>query len=86
MVKTLRRAAVVALLSLPVILYLGRPVNWPCESEPGVAISPCDPLHVSPTWMVPVFITALATALVLSLIVVGLAVYTRWSRTQPQSD
>jgi hypothetical protein len=83
MVKVLRWAALVAFLSLPVIVFLGRPVDQGCS--PPVH-NPCDPYHVSPTWMVPVFITALAIALVLSLIVVGLAVYQRSGRTQTQSN
>jgi hypothetical protein len=82
MVKTLRWAALLALASLPVILYLGRPVNQPCGPEPGAVRSPCTPAVLSPTWVVPVFLTAFAMAFLLSLIVVGLAIHQRWGRTQ----
>lgn len=60
MARVLRRAALVAFLSLPLILFLGRPTHQPCESPPGTPRTPCDPLSVGPSWLVPVFFTALA--------------------------
>jgi hypothetical protein len=85
MVKMLRWVALLALLSLPLILFLGRPEPQPCGFEPGEVRSPCTPAVLSPRWLVTVFITALAVAFALSLIVVGLAIYERWGRPRPQS-
>jgi len=85
MAKMLRWAALLVLLSLPLILFLGRPVTHPCGFEPGEVRSPCTPAVLSPRWLVPVFITALAVAFALSLIVVGLASYQRMRRPKPQS-
>jgi hypothetical protein len=75
MVKTLRWAAFGAFLSLPVILYVGRPVNQPCLPGPGIVDSPCDPLRVSPTWLGPVFLTALAVGILLLLMATSLGLH-----------
>jgi hypothetical protein len=67
MVKTLRSAAVLAFLSLPVILFLGRPVETPCQS-PALP-KPCDPLPPSsPTWLGPVFWAVIGLAALLLLL------------------
>jgi hypothetical protein len=65
MVKTLRWAAVVALLSLPAILYLGRPIDRGC---PPPVHQICDPYHVSPTWLGPVFFLVFGVAVLLFLL------------------
>jgi hypothetical protein len=65
MIKTLRSLAVLAFLSLPVILYLGRPVDRGC---PPPVHEICDPYHVSPAWLGPAFFTALGMAVILLLL------------------
>jgi hypothetical protein len=65
MVKALRWAALLAFLSLPVILFLGRPVDEGC---PPPVDQICDPNHVSPTWVGPVLLTALGIAVLLLLL------------------
>lgn len=62
MAKTLRWYAFAVLLSLPLILYLGRPVNQGCPQD-GRTI--CDPYHVSQNWLVPVVLGDLALAALL---------------------
>jgi hypothetical protein len=64
MAGKLRWASLASLLSLPVIMYLGRPVMEEC---PPSVISPCDPLEVSPTWVGPALFIALALAILLLL-------------------
>jgi hypothetical protein len=72
MARVLRWAALVVLLSLPLILYLGRSANQPCEFPPGTPRTPCDPIAVGPNWLGPLFFTALAlTILQLLLSVVA---------------
>ena len=65
MVKSLRWAALVAFLSLPVILFLGRPVRHPC---PEFVTSPCDPLITSPAWTSTLFLAVLWLAVMLLLL------------------
>jgi hypothetical protein len=68
MVKKLRWAGLLGFLSLPVILYLGRPVQSGCEGARG----PCDPLRISPSWLGPAVLAALgATFLFLLLAAVA---------------
>jgi hypothetical protein len=61
-VKTVRWCAFAVLLCLPLILYLGRPVDQSCLDD-GRSI--CDPLHVSASWLVPVLLGDLALAVLL---------------------
>jgi hypothetical protein len=66
MARKLRWAALAAFLSLPAILYLGRPVTEGCAPKAG----PCDPfppVSASPTWRGPVFFAALAAGILLLL-------------------
>jgi hypothetical protein len=65
MVRKLVWMTILVFLSLPVIVYLGRPVIQPCAPRSGAVRGPCDPGVLSPTWMIPVFLTALAVAVLL---------------------
>jgi hypothetical protein len=65
MARKLVWATVLAFLSLPVIMYLGRPVVRPCSPRSGAVRGPCDPSVLSPTWIVPVFLTVLVLAVLL---------------------
>jgi hypothetical protein len=66
MVKALRWAALVAFLSLPVILFLGRPVRHTC---PEPVTGPCDPLPPGPpAWTHTSFLAALWLAVMLLLL------------------
>jgi hypothetical protein len=66
MVKRLRWAALVAFLSLPVILYFGRP--RPCVGDPTLQVLQCDPPTVDyPSWRGPVSFTVLAAGILLLL-------------------
>jgi hypothetical protein len=76
MVKALRWAALFAFLSLPVIVYLGRPVDQGC---PPPVHQICDPYHVSPTWLWPVFFTATGIA-------VGLLLFAFVLNHRPEED
>ena len=75
---TLRKlvwATILFFLSLPVIPYLGRPVIRPCAPRSGAVRGPCDPPILSPTWMLPVFLTALAVAVLLLALLITLLLF-----------
>ena len=63
-IKTLRWAALAAFLSLPVILFLGRPVTHRCP-EPRI---PCDLPVDPPAWTSTLFLAALWLAVMLLLL------------------
>jgi hypothetical protein len=65
MVTALRWAALVAFLSLPVMLFLGGPTRHPC---PGSVFSPCEPHDTSPIWTHTAFLAALWLAVMLLLL------------------
>jgi hypothetical protein len=64
MVKALRWAALMAFLSLPVILFLGRPVTHRCP-EPRI---PCDLPVDPPAWTSTLFLAVLWLAVMLLLL------------------
>jgi hypothetical protein len=66
MARKLRWASLVTLLSLPVIMFLGRPVTEGCPPERPM-YTPCDPLQVSPAWVGPALLMALALAILILL-------------------
>ncbi len=68
MARRLRWAALAAILSLPLIMYLGRPVTEGCPPDP---IHPCDPQTVSPGWTLPAIFLALAIGALLRLLAAG---------------
>jgi hypothetical protein len=71
MVRNLRWAALIAILALPLILYLGRkPEYRGCEPKPGGVPSVCNPLPVSPIWVAPVFYTVLGIAILLLVLAI----------------
>jgi hypothetical protein len=86
MVRKLVWTTILALLSLPVILYLGRPVVQPCAPRYGAVRGPCDPPTLSPTWMVPVFLTALAVAVLLLGLLIIVLLFRARGHYQRQQD
>ena len=61
--KVLALAATVALLTVPVILFLGRTRQLACPQE---VISPCDPGFTSPDWTLPAAVAAVGIGIALS--------------------
>ena len=69
MVRKLAWVTVFAFLSLPMIAYVGRERIQPCVYPKSDAIrGPCDPAFNSPAWLVPVFLTVAAVAVLLLIL------------------
>jgi hypothetical protein len=65
LVRALRWAALVAILAIPVLAYLGRPLAYTCRGT----VDACEPLiQSSPGWTRPAEFAALAIGILLLLL------------------